>query len=137
VSGILGKSSKKIRVLTSVFGGEETSDECNSMQKAKRQKNAVHVWRTASKFGSLQNGDSKLISPFEVMLLLLLLSRFSRVRLCGTPKTAAHQAPVPGIFKARTLEGFPGGSVVKNLLANAGDMGSIPSPGRSHMQQSN
>ena len=26
-------------------------------------------------------------------LLLLLLSRFSRVRLCATPETAAHQAP--------------------------------------------
>ena len=92
MSGILGKSSKKIRVLTSVFGGEETSHECNSMQKAKKQKNAVHVWRTASKFGSLQNGDSKLISLFEVMLLLL--SRFSHVRLCGTPQMAAHQGPL-------------------------------------------
>ena len=27
--------------------------------------------------------------------------------------------------------GFPGGSVVKNPLANAGDMGSIPASGRS------
>ena len=27
------------------------------------------------------------------MLLLLLLSRFSRVRLCATPETAAHEAP--------------------------------------------
>ena len=27
--------------------------------------------------------------------------------------------------------GFPGGSVVKNLLANAGDVGSIPESGRS------
>ena len=27
------------------------------------------------------------------MLLLLLLNRFSRVRLCATPETAAHQAP--------------------------------------------
>ena len=26
-------------------------------------------------------------------LLLLLLSRFSRVRLCATPETAAHKAP--------------------------------------------
>ena len=26
-------------------------------------------------------------------LLLLLLSHFSRVRLCVTPETAAHQAP--------------------------------------------
>ena len=30
----------------------------------------------------------------EVLLLLLLLSRFSRVRLCATPETAAHQAPL-------------------------------------------
>jgi len=28
------------------------------------------------------------------MLLLLLLNRFSRVRLCVTPQTAAHQAPL-------------------------------------------
>ena len=30
-----------------------------------------------------------------MLLLLLLLSRFSRVRLCATPETAAHQAPRP------------------------------------------
>ena len=28
-----------------------------------------------------------------VVVLLLLLSHFSRVRLCATPETAAHQAP--------------------------------------------
>ena len=32
--------------------------------------------------------------------------------------------------------GFSGGSVVKNLPANAGDMGSNPGPGRSYMLQS-
>ena len=32
---------------------------------------------------------------------------------------------------------FPGGPVVKNLPANAGDMGSIPGPVRSHMTQGN
>ena len=37
-------------------------------------------------------------------LLLLLPSRVSRVQLCATPQTAAHQAPVPGILQARTLE---------------------------------
>ena len=36
-----------------------------------------------------------------------------------------------------TQEDFPGGSVVKNLPACAGDMGSIPSQGRMHMPQSN
>ena len=33
--------------------------------------------------------------------------------------------------------GFPGGTVVKNLPANAGDTGSSPGLGRSHMPQSN
>ena len=30
----------------------------------------------------------------DMLLLLLLPSRFSRVRLCATPQTAAHQAPL-------------------------------------------
>ena len=32
---------------------------------------------------------------------------------------------------------FSGGIVVKNLPANAGDTGSSPGPGRSHMPRSN
>ena len=32
---------------------------------------------------------------------------------------------------------FLGDPVVKNLTANAGDTGSIPCPGRSHMLQGN
>ena len=31
------------------------------------------------------------------------------------------------------MRGFPGGAVVKNPPANAGDTGSSPGPGRSHM----
>ena len=33
-------------------------------------------------------------------------------------------------------EDFPGGTVVKNPPANAGDTGLIPGPGRSHMPRS-
>ena len=33
--------------------------------------------------------------------------------------------------------GFPGGAMVKNPPANAGDTGSFPGPGRSHVLQSN
>ena len=33
--------------------------------------------------------------------------------------------------------GFPGGAVVENLPANAGDTGSNPGLGRSHMPRSN
>ena len=35
------------------------------------------------------------------------------------------------------IQGFPGGAVVENLPANAGDMGSSPGLGRSHMPRSN
>ena len=34
------------------------------------------------------------------------------------------------------MKGFPGGTVVKNQLANAGDTGSSPGLGRSHMPRS-
>ena len=34
-------------------------------------------------------------------------------------------------------EDFPGGAVVKNPPANAGDMGLIPGPGRPHLPWSN
>ena len=39
-----------------------------------------------------------------MLLLLLLLSRFSRVQLCGIPWTAAPGSSVHGIFQARVLE---------------------------------
>ena len=39
--------------------------------------------------------------------------------------------------KCNVIEGFPGGSGVKNPHASAGDTGSIPDPGRSHMPRSN
>ena len=35
------------------------------------------------------------------------------------------------------VDGFPGGAVVTNLPADAGDTGLSPGPGRSHMPWSN
>ena len=43
----------------------------------------------------------------------------------------------PRLSKTRKRRDFPGGTVVKNLPANAGDTGSSPGPGRSHMPWSN
>ena len=40
-------------------------------------------------------------------------------------------------IKSTYMLGFPGGSVLKNPVANAGDAGSIPGQGRSHMPLSN
>ena len=44
----------------------------------------------------------------KVPLLLLLLSRFSRVRLCAIPETAAHQAPPSlGFSRQEHWSGLP------------------------------
>ena len=40
-------------------------------------------------------------------------------------------------LKRKTFLGFPGGTVVKNPPASAGDTGSSPGPRRSHMPRSN
>ena len=40
-------------------------------------------------------------------------------------------------YKIIAFWGFPGGPVVENLPANAGDTGSSPDPRRSHMPRSN
>ena len=41
------------------------------------------------------------------------------------------------LWEKNEIEGFPGGAVVKNPPANAGDTGSNPGLGRSHMPRSN
>ncbi|KAJ8791729.1 hypothetical protein J1605_020451 [Eschrichtius robustus] len=43
---------------------------------------------------------------------------------------------VKSSFKTQIMH-FPGGTVVKNPPANAGDTGSSPGPGRSHVLRSN
>ena len=45
--------------------------------------------------------------------------------------------PKDGLGIDKNSRGFPSGSVVKNLPANAGDLGLIPDPGRSHIPRSN
>jgi len=48
------------------------------------------------------------LSLLNVVLMLLLLSRFSRVWLCATPETAAHQAPPSlGFSRQEHWSGLP------------------------------
>ena len=59
----------------------------------------------------LQFLETKAFLGAGVMLgitILLLLSRFSRVRLCATPQTAAHQAPPSlGFSRQEHWSGLP------------------------------
>ena len=44
----------------------------------------------------------------SLLLLLLLLNRFSRVQLCVTPEAAAHQAPLSlGFSRQELWSGLP------------------------------
>jgi len=53
------------------------------------------------------------------------------------PTMRYHLTPVRmAVIKKTTNRGSPGGTVVKNP-SDAGDTGSIPGPGRSHMLWSN
>ena len=48
------------------------------------------------------------MSQINILLLLLLLSRFSRVRLCVTPQMAAYQAPPSlGFSRQEHWNGLP------------------------------
>ena len=66
------------------------------------------------------NSHNKLKSKLYILHLTHCL-RKSRAAVC---------------LKAQFV-GFPGGAVVKNRPANAGDTGSSPGLGRSHMLRSN
>ena len=61
------------------------------------------------------------------------------IRLPDAHTLHAHKATVnvKRVIAVECARDFPGGAVVKNLPANAGDTGSSPGPGRSHMPQSN
>ena len=43
---------------------------------------------------------------------------------------------IAALFTLVKILGFPGGTVLKNPPAKAGDTGSSPGPGRSHMPRS-
>ena len=53
------------------------------------------------------------------------------------PEPSSPTKVAPPFLKATALGASPGGTVVKNPPANAGDVGSSPGPGRSHMLRSN
>ena len=97
--------------------------------------------------------EKGVLSPKELPFLhqekIALFSRagipvFSKEVWLGVKQMhRAHQrGVVPQTSRERILclklfQGFPGGAVAENLPANAGDTGSSPGLGRSHMPRSN
>ena len=73
--------------------------------------------------GKYSKSVSLLIYEEEIVKLMIRVSKERRIIKLSLK-----------VLKARS--GFPGGAVVENLPANAGDTGSSPGLGRSHMPQS-
>ena len=63
----------------------------------------------------------------KIKIILLIQKSLIRCNRLGSLET----------FRSINKQGFPGGAVVKNLSANAGDTSLNPGLGRSHMPQSN
>ena len=78
---------------------------CRGTQVGQGNWSTCYRWEEAQAAGT-KNPD--VPQPLKTCLLLLLLSRFSRVRLCVTPETAAHQAsPSLGFSRQEHWSGSP------------------------------
>ena len=70
-----------------------------------------------------------LLGIFLTCLLLLLLSRFSCVRLCATPEMAAHQAPLSlGFSRQEHWSGLPFPSPMHESESESEVAQSCPTP---------
>ena len=65
-----------------------------------------------------------------------IIAKIFKTKSCFFEKINKIDKPLARLIKKKR-EGFPGGAVVENLPANAGDTGSSPGLGRSHMPRSN
>ena len=63
--------------------------------------------------------------------------QWSRIRANSEQGGGGTQEALFEASRVQLSQGFPGGTVVKNPPADAGDTGSSPGPGRSHMPRSN
>ena len=74
------------------------------------------------------------VDPYMVRIRILWLSENNFIFIFFHVASEFHCA---SLMINKYLRDFPGGAVVKNSPASAGDMGLSPGPGRSHMLRSN
>ena len=92
-----------------------------SVGKIMRKQVLSHISGTSANWYLVYGKKFGNISPSKIHMHLLFNSAILLLK----------------IYVKDRLEGFPGGAVVENLPANAGDTGSSPGLGGSHMPRSN
>ena len=84
----------------------KVAQSCPTLSDLMDPSRLLHPWDFLCK--STGVGCHCLLLRQRLLLLLLLLSHFSRVRLCATPYTAAHQAPPSlGFSRQEHWSGLP------------------------------
>ena len=79
-----------------------------SGKKKKMMYNPTEIYTECNSNGKMCERPLKTLKHFMNLVLLLLLSRFRRVRLCATPSMAAHQAPPSlGFSRQEHWSGLP------------------------------
>ena len=74
---------------------------------------------------------------FSINIWYVRFTLYNRNAKLGTLQKHQPLQITAWSLKTIVIWDFPGGAVVKNPPANAGDTGSSPGPGRSHMPRSN
>ena len=80
---------------------------------------------------------SRRIYSYLWTIILRIWAKSSLYVSLFNPHNMLGSWVLPPHFKMRKLRDFPGGTVVESPPAKAGDTGSSPGLGRSHMPQSN
>ena len=115
------------------------------MVALKRVKNRISIQCSSSTLGYISKRTESRDSDLGTQILIAAL--FVTSKRWEQPKCLSTDAWINKMWSVQTMEhysairrnevlGFPGGSVVMNLPANAGDMGLISGPRRYHMPQS-
>ena len=98
-------SPQRVRLTTATESGEQY----------RIQLPRSHSFLDDGALGTATAHQCRITSPTTAVLLLL--SRFSHVRLCATPQTAAHQAPPSmGFSRQEYWSGVPSPSPVPSLV---------------------
>ena len=114
---IAGRNSINLRYADDTTLMAESGEKLKSLlMKVKEESEKVGLQLNIQKNKIMASGpitsweiDGETVETVsDFIWLLLLLSRFSRVRLCATPETEAHQAPPPlGFSRQEHWSGLP------------------------------
>ena len=87
---------------------ENSTEDMNSARRNTVLSETQTQILLANSFSVYFRVSGRWLLLLAALLLLLMPSHFSRVRLCATPRTAAHQAPPSlGFFRQEHWSGLP------------------------------